>query len=187
LETKIGIEGSASHTGTARNGRTPESECGSNGTGTEGGMELPLGAKELLDILPHRYPFLLVDKVLELEKGQRVVVLKNVTVNEPFFVGHFPGIPIMPGVLIIEMMAQAGGVMMLTLEEHKGKLAYLAGIEKARFRKPVLPGDTLVAEITLVKGRAGMGWVKGVAKVGDKVVCDAELAFAMMEREPATV
>lgn len=150
-------------------------------------MELPLGAKELLNILPHRYPFLLVDKVLELEGGQRVVAQKNVTFNEPFFVGHFPGNPIMPGVLIIEMMAQAGGVMMLSQDEHRGKLAYLAGVEKARFRKPVLPGDTLTAEITVVKARAGMGWVKAVAKVGDKVVCEADLAFALVVPEPTAV
>jgi 3-hydroxyacyl-[acyl-carrier-protein] dehydratase len=150
-------------------------------------LELPFGAKELLEILPHRYPFLLVDKVLELESGQRVVALKNVTLNEPFFVGHFPGNPIMPGVLILEMMAQIGGVMLLTMDEHKGKLAYLAGVEKARFRKPVLPGDTLISEITLLRARGGMGWVKASTKVGDKVVCEAELAFALVARETATV
>jgi beta-hydroxyacyl-ACP dehydratase FabZ len=190
LETKIGIEDSsakptlsgADQNGAGRNGK-PESD----GTGPEGGMELPFGAKELMDILPHRYPFLLVDKVVELEIGQRVVAIKNVTVNEPFFVGHFPGNPIMPGVLIIEMLAQAGGVMMLAVDENKGKLAYLASVEKARFRKPVQPGDTLVAEITLVKGRAGMGWVKAEAKVGDKLVCEAELAFAIVERDTAKV
>jgi beta-hydroxyacyl-ACP dehydratase FabZ len=143
----------------------------------------PIEAKEILRILPHRYPFLLVDRVLELEPGQRIVAVKNVTLNEPFFTGHFPGEPIMPGVLIIEMMAQAGGVMMLALEEHKGKLAYLAAVEKARFRKPVLPGDSLRAEITMLKGRSGMGWVKATAHVGEKLVCDAEIAFALVARD----
>jgi beta-hydroxyacyl-ACP dehydratase FabZ len=142
-----------------------------------------LEAKDILRILPHRYPYLLVDRILELEPGQRVVGLKNVTVNEHFFVGHFPGEPIMPGVLILEMMAQAGGVMLLTKDEHRGKLAYLAGVEKARFRKPVLPGDVLTAEITMLRARANMGWVKAQARVADRVVCEAELAFALVERD----
>jgi len=143
---------------------------------------LELSAKELLDILPHRYPFLLIDRVLEVEPGVRAVGLKNVTFNEPFFVGHFPGHPIMPGVLIIEMMAQAGGVMLLTLPEHRGKLAYLAGVEKARFRKPVLPGDTLVAEVTMLKARGHIGFVEAKVKVGEDVVCSAELMFALQTR-----
>jgi 3-hydroxyacyl-[acyl-carrier-protein] dehydratase len=140
-------------------------------------------AGDILRLLPHRYPFLLVDRVLEVEPGQRVVAVKNVTINEPFFAGHFPDHPIMPGVLIIEMMAQAGGVMLLTTEEHKGKLAYLAGVEKARFRKPVLPGDTLRAEVTMLRAWGGMGWVKAAAYVGEKLVCDAELAFALVARD----
>ena len=130
---------------------------------------------------------MLVDRVLELDAGQRVVAQKNVTLNEHFFTGHFPGNPIMPGVLIIEMMAQAGGIMLLTLDEHKGKLAYLAGVEKARFRKPVVPGDTLLAEITMLRSRSSMGWVKAVAQVDGKVVCEAELAFALISREAVTV
>ena len=144
---------------------------------------MELEAKDILKILPHRYPFLLVDRILEVEPGKRVVGLKIVTLNEQFFVGHFPGEPIMPGVLIIEMMAQAGGVMLLTIEKNQGKLAYLAGVEKARFRKPVLPGDTLIAEITMLRARTNMGWVKAVARVGEKIVCEAELAFAVMDRE----
>jgi beta-hydroxyacyl-ACP dehydratase FabZ len=180
LETKIGIEdGPASHA-IPKGGSDGHAE-GRNGTGVEGGMKLPLGAKELLEILPHRYPFLLVDRVVELERGHRVVAVKNVTMNEHFFVGHFPGNPIMPGVLIVEMMAQTGGVMLLTLDEHRGKLAYIAGIEKCRFRKPVLPGDTLVAEVTMLRGRGYMGWMKATARVGDKVVCEAEMSFAVME------
>ncbi len=146
---------------------------------------MQLDIRQILQTLPHRYPFLLVDRVDELEVGKRVVATKNVTINEPFFVGHFPDHPIMPGVLIIEMMAQAGGVMLLASEEHKGKLAYLAGVEKARFRKPVLPGDVLKAEIVMLRGRAGMGWVKATATVGETTVCEAELAFAVIAREKA--
>ena len=151
-------------------------------TSTEGAL---YEARDILRILPHRYPFLLVDRILELEPGLRIVAIKNVTINEPFFVGHFPGHPIMPGVLIIEMMAQAGGVMMLMQEEHKGKLAYLAGVEKARFRKPVLPGDSLRTEITMLKGRGSVGWVKATAHVGDKLVCEAEISFALIARDEA--
>ena len=148
---------------------------------------MELEAKDILKILPHRYPFLLVDRVLEVEPGKRIVAQKNVTINEEFFVGHFPGAPIMPGVLIIEMMAQSGGIMLLTIEENHGKLAYLAGIEKARFRKPVLPGDTLIAEIIMLRTRASMGWFKASAKVDGKVVCEAELVFALVDRDAISV
>lgn len=144
-----------------------------------------LEAKDILRILPHRYPFLLIDRVLEIEDGKRIVALKNITMNEPCFTGHFPGNPIMPGVLIIEMMAQAGGILLLLTEEHKGKLAYLAGIEKARFRKPVLPGDTVTLEAQLLKARSTMGWMKTTAKVGENIVCEAELAFAVVPRDVA--
>lgn len=140
-----------------------------------------LDAKDILRILPHRYPFLLVDKILELEPGQRAVGQKSVTINEPFFTGHFPDHPIMPGVLIVEMMAQVGGVMLLASELYKGKQALLAGVDKARFRKPVLPGDTLFAEITLLRSRGSVGWVKAEAKVDGKVVCDGELSFALVD------
>jgi beta-hydroxyacyl-ACP dehydratase FabZ len=144
---------------------------------------LTLDANEILHILPHRYPFLLVDRILELEPGKRVVGQKNVTMNEHFFVGHFPGHPIMPGVLIIEMMAQVGGVMLLKTEGNADKLAYLAGVEKARFRKPVMPGDTLTAEIVIVRSRGNMGWTKAEARVDGTLVCDAEISFALVPRE----
>ncbi len=139
----------------------------------------PLDARRILKILPHRYPFLLVDVVRELVPGERVVGVKNVTINEEFFAGHFPGHPIMPGVLIIEMMAQTAGVMLLTLPEHMGKLAYLAGVDKARFRKPVLPGDTLVATVNLLRARGSVGWVKAETRVNDVLVCEAELSFSL--------
>jgi 3-hydroxyacyl-[acyl-carrier-protein] dehydratase len=144
---------------------------------------LELDAKALLRILPHRYPFLLVDRVLEVEPGKRIVALKNVTFNEPHFTGHFPGNPIMPGVLQLEMMAQVGGVMLLLVPEHTGKLALFAGVEKARFRKPVLPGDTLLVEVHLLRTRGTIGWVTAEARVNDKVVCEAEMSFALVDRE----
>ena len=144
---------------------------------------MELSAQDILQILPHRYPFLLVDRVLEIEENVRAVGLKNVTMNESFFTGHFPDHPIMPGVLIIEMMAQVGGIMMLISEANKGKLAYIAGIEKARFRKPVLPGDTIIAEIVMLRYRNGIGWVKATARVNEKVVCEAELSFAVIVPE----
>ncbi len=142
-------------------------------------------AKGILRVLPHRYPFLLVDKIVELDPGRRVVGKKNVTISEQFFTGHFPGHPIMPGVLVVEMMAQVGSVMLLPSEEHAGKLPYLAGIEKARFRKPVLPGDTLTAEVTMLRSRGDVGWVKAEARVDGQVVCEAEMSFALVARDGA--
>ena len=146
---------------------------------------MEIDAQQLLRILPHRYPFLLVDRVLEVEEGKRAVGLKNVTFNEPFFIGHFPDHPIMPGVLIVEMMAQAGAVMLLGSPGYQGKLPYLAGIEKAKFKKPVLPGDTLIAEVEMIKSRGMVGWVKATARVGDTIVCEAELSFALVNKNPA--
>lgn len=141
----------------------------------------PIDVRSLMRILPHRYPFLLVDRVLEVEPGVRIVARKNVTANEPHFTGHFPDNPIMPGVLQLEMLAQAGGAMLLMLEKNQGRLALLAGIEKARFRRPVVPGDVLEIEVVVVQTRGDMGWVKGVARVDGKTVCEAQISFALAD------
>jgi 3-hydroxyacyl-[acyl-carrier-protein] dehydratase len=132
------------------------------------------------EILPHRYPFLMVDRILELEPGIRAVGIKNVTANEPFFQGHFPQRAVMPGVLIIEAMAQVGGVMILSVEEHKGKLAYLGTVDVAKFRRPVVPGDTLQLEVELLRLRGNMGKVRCRARVGDDPVAEAEILFALV-------
>lgn len=136
---------------------------------------------QIQEIIPHRPPFLLVDKILEVEPGKRAVGLKNVTMNEPFFVGHFPGYPVMPGVLIVEALAQVGSVAMLVVEENRGKLGFFAGIDEFRFRGQVKPGDilTLEVEITRLKGPIGKG--RAVAKVGDNVVAEGELMFALSD------
>lgn len=133
-------------------------------------------------ILPHRYPFLLVDRMIEVAE-KRVVGIKNVTINEPFFQGHFPGHPIMPGVLIIEAMAQVGGVAALTMKENLGKLAYFLSINNAKFRKPVVPGDTIRLEVDLLKTKMGVMSIHGVAKVEDAVVAEADMMFAFVEPE----
>jgi 3-hydroxyacyl-[acyl-carrier-protein] dehydratase len=133
------------------------------------------------ELLPHRYPFLLVDRILEVESGKRAVGIKNVSANEEFFQGHFPSRPIMPGVLIIEAMAQVGGVMILSMEEHRHKMAYLATIENAKFRRPVVPGDQLISEAVLLRARSGMGKVQCTARVGDQIVAEALLMFALVE------
>ncbi|WP_159722699.1 3-hydroxyacyl-ACP dehydratase FabZ [Enterococcus sp. CSURQ0835] len=136
-----------------------------------------LTIEQIKEIIPHRYPFLLIDRVEELEPGKRVKAKKNVSVNEPFFQGHFPHEPVMPGVLIVEAMAQAGAVALLSLEDFKGKTAYFGGIDKAKFRKKVVPGDTLILEIELTKVRSAAGVGKGIAYVDGKKVAEAELTF----------
>jgi 3-hydroxyacyl-[acyl-carrier-protein] dehydratase len=141
-----------------------------------------LNAQQIMEILPHRPPFLLVDRIVELEAGVRAVGLKQVTINEPFFVGHFPGYPIMPGVLIVEALAQVGAVALLNQPEWAGKLALFAGIDGVRFKKPVTPGDTLRLEVTLEKMRRIIGKGRGVATVNDVVVAEGELTFAVVER-----
>lgn len=138
---------------------------------------MTLDILEIMDLLPHRYPFLLIDRVLEFERGKRLVAIKNVTINEPFFQGHFPGYPLMPGVLIVEAMAQAGAILMLSdMPDRHSKLAVFTGIENAKFRRPVTPGDQLRFEIDVIAFRSRMGKMAGKAFVDGKLVCEATLA-----------
>ena len=137
--------------------------------------------KEIMEILPHRAPFLLIDTVEELEPGKRVVAKKCVTYNEPFFQGHFPGNPVMPGVLICEALAQAGAVAILGLDENKGKTAYFASMDKVKFKKKVLPGDVLMLEVELVKIKGAFGIAKAKATVDSKVAVSGEFTFALGE------
>lgn len=138
--------------------------------------------QDILQRLPHRYPIILVDRVLELEPGTRIVALKNVSANEPHFQGHFPGLPIMPGVLILEAMAQAGAIAMLSVPENDGKIGLFTGLDDVRFRRQVTPGDQLRLEVEIkqVRGRLGKG--KGKAFVDGKLVAEAELMFALADR-----
>jgi 3-hydroxyacyl-[acyl-carrier-protein] dehydratase len=138
---------------------------------------LPWEAAQIMRIIPHRYPFLLIDRVLELEQGKRVVAIKAVTANEPQFTGHFPERPIMSGVLMVESMAQAGAVAVLSLPQNRGKLALFAGIDDCRFRRTVLPGETLRIEVTVEKLSRLFGKARAVASVGDEVAVEATLSF----------
>ncbi|ETA73220.1 3-hydroxyacyl-ACP dehydratase FabZ [Ligilactobacillus equi] len=138
---------------------------------------MALDVTEIQKIIPHRYPMLLIDRVEELEPGKRAVAKRNVTAHEQVFNGHFPGNPVLPGVLIVEAMAQTGAVALLSLDEFKGKTAYFGGIKSAKFRKVVRPGDTLMIEVTLEKIRGNIGVGKAVAKVDGKKACNAELTF----------
>lgn len=135
--------------------------------------------QEIKETIPHRYPFLLVDKVVEIEEGKRVVGIKNVTINEPFFQGHFPDYPVMPGVLIIEALAQVGAIGVLGIEENKGKIGFLAGVDKCRFKRQVVPGDTLELEVEITRMKGPIGKGKGVAKVNGELACQAEITFAI--------
>ena len=137
---------------------------------------------EIQGLLPHRYPFLLVDRVDELEPGKRAVGVKNVTANEPFFQGHFPGNPIMPGVLIVEALAQVAGVAGLSLPDNKGKLGLFAGIEGMRFKRQVVPGDTLTLEAEFVALKMGVGKVRVRALVGAEVAAEGEIRVAMVKQ-----
>jgi len=142
-----------------------------------------LDINQIQEIIPHRPPFLLVDRILELEEGVRAVGLKNVTMNEPFFTGHFPGHPVMPGVLIVEALAQVGAVAILKVEANRGKLAFFAGIDGVRFRGQVVPGDTLNLEVVITRLKGMIGKGQATARVGDKVVAEGELMFALSARE----
>lgn len=136
---------------------------------------------QIQEILPHRYPFLLVDRIVSVEDGRKAVGIKNVSSNEPYFQGHFPGYPVMPGVLIIEAMAQVGAVAILKLPEFAGKIALFAGIDKARFRRQVVPGDQLRIEVEVLKLRGTIGKSYAVAYVGEEMAAEAELMFAVQK------
>ncbi|ACL22753.1 3-hydroxyacyl-[acyl-carrier-protein] dehydratase [Desulfitobacterium sp. LBE] len=138
-----------------------------------------LESQEIQKIIPHRYPFLLVDRILELEDGKRGVGLKNVSGNEPFFQGHFPGYPVMPGVLIMEALAQVGAVILLKMPEYAGHIALFAGLEDVRFRRQVIPGDQLRLEVELLKLKRGLGVAQGKAYVGENLAAEGTLKFAV--------
>lgn len=138
-----------------------------------------LTTKEIMEIIPHRQPFLLIDTIEELEPGVRAVAKKCVSYNEPYFAGHFPNEPVMPGVLIVEALAQTGAVAILGMPENRGKTAYFAGINSAKFKQKVVPGDVLTLETEIIKQKGPIGVGKAVAKVEGKTVCMAELTFAI--------
>jgi 3-hydroxyacyl-[acyl-carrier-protein] dehydratase len=142
-----------------------------------------LNLEQIQKILPHRYPFLLVDRIVQIELGKRIVGIKNVTANEPFFQGHFPGHPVMPGVLVIEALAQAGVVLLMKDERNQGKLALFGGMNEVRFRRQVVPGDQLTLEITHIKSRGDVGKVRGVARVGDEVAAECEMTYVLRKVE----
>jgi 3-hydroxyacyl-[acyl-carrier-protein] dehydratase len=144
---------------------------------------LVLEAIDIQQILPHRYPFLLVDRVVELEPGKRAVGIKNVSIGEPFFQGHFPDFPVMPGVLIIEAIAQVGAVAVLYQEEYRGRIAFFAGIDNVRFKRQVKPGDTLRLEVELSQFRRGVGTGSGTATVDGQLACRGEFMFAVPPAE----
>ena len=138
-----------------------------------------LDAVQIQAIIPHRYPFLLVDRVVDLEPGKRAVGVKNVSMGDGFFQGHFPAYPVMPGVLIVEAIAQVGAVALLTLEEHRGKIAFFAGIDNVRFKRQVKPGDTLLLKVELGQIRRNIGTGSGVASVDGEIACRGEFMFAL--------
>ena len=138
-------------------------------------------ARQIMEVIPHRYPFLLIDKIVEFEEGKRAVGIKNVTMNEPFFQGHFPGRPIMPGVLIAEALAQTGAFVILQKPEFKGKIAVFTGINNFKFKRQVTPGDTLRLEVELTKFRSVMGKADVCAYVGDDIAAKGEISFAIVD------
>ncbi len=149
-------------------------------------LNLPLDSVAIRSIIPHRFPFLLVDRVDELEPGQRAVGIKNVTANEQYFQGHFPDYPVMPGVLIVEAIAQVGAVTLLSMDEYTGKIAFFAGIDNVRFKRQVKPGDTLRMEVELKQIRRGIGSGSGIATVDGEIACKGDFMFAIAPNPMAT-
>ena len=135
--------------------------------------------RQIMEILPHRYPILLIDRIVELVPGVRAVGYKNITYNEPVLTGHFPGNPLLPGVYMVEAMAQLGGAVVLAAGEFARRTPYLTGIDRAKFRRPVVPGDRLDMEVTFLKHKRNIGWIAGEAKVDDQLVCSCELMFSV--------
>lgn len=144
-------------------------------------------AKEILEILPHRYPFVMVDRIIELEDDKRAVGIKNVTINEPFFQGHYPDLPTMPGVMIAEALAQVGGIMLLASRRDQDLVPYLAGISNLRWKKPVYPGDQMKITVEMLKSKKNLGKVKGKVEVDGKVVVKGEMSFALVPAEKVKV
>lgn len=158
---------------------------GTSNSASEAGEIQTLNIGDLLNLLPHRYPMLLLDRVIELVPAKRIVAIKNVTINEPFFAGHFPGYPIMPGVLIVEAMAQAGAALLFTeVKDREDKLLVFTGIERARFRRPVVPGDQLRIEVDVLAFRGIAGRLQGKAYVDGKLACEAVVTCRLLPRKP---
>jgi 3-hydroxyacyl-[acyl-carrier-protein] dehydratase len=166
-----------------RNVLSQDPESTQTATAPKPAQKAVLDIKAIQDILPHRYPFLLIDRVVEMVPGKRLVALKNATVNEPFFQGHFPGYPIMPGVLIVEAMAQAGGTLLLSeIEDRASKLMVFTGVDRARFRRPVVPGDQLRIEVEVLGWRRNAARMQGTVFVDGKKVCEATLSCQLVPR-----
>ena len=144
-----------------------------------------LNIQQIKEIIPHHFPFLLVDRIIEIEEGKRAVGIKNVTANEEFFNGHFPGYPVMPGVLIVEALAQVSAVIMLIKEDNRGKIGLFAGIDNCRFKKQVHPGDQLRLEVTMTRVRGSIAKAYAIATVDDGIVCEADVTFALFDHKQA--
>jgi len=149
-----------------------------------GGVKLPIEITQIMAMLPHRYPFLMVDRIVSIDGDKKAVGLKNVTINEPFFQGHYPNLPIMPGVLIVEALAQMSGILLGRRLEHTGKVAVLLSMDKVKMRRPVRPGDQLILEAEALHARSRTGHCRCRALVGDEIACEAEIKFMLVDSEP---